>query len=238
MLLIRGVKSYFPSKLSISSSFLKESSTYSLSNKTSFIKELHFFPQQKQISFQSIFSFSQHLKANVFRKSKLEKPIFFSFGSKYSSHLISSSNQSLSSNSRNFASIFFFFNFFKITKKIVDKPIVQINDLSKEFQIDEYLFSELSLSLFMGQKIGILGPNGSGKSTLLKIIAGKDSDYSGKLKIASGVRVGYLEQEPILDSTKTVRELIFDGIPTEKRKLIESYNSVCFTFIKLLSNFI
>ena len=64
------------------------------------------------------------------------------------------------------------------------------------------------MSYFYGAKIGVLGLNGSGKSTLLKIMAGVDSNYNGKAVLSPGYTIGYLEQEPELDDSKTVKEIV------------------------------
>jgi energy-dependent translational throttle protein EttA len=71
---------------------------------------------------------------------------------------------------------------------------------------------DISLSFYYGAKIGVLGLNGAGKSTLLQIIAAKDKDYQGEVLLSPGVSVGMLEQEPELDQTKTVREVVEEGV--------------------------
>jgi ATP-binding cassette ChvD family protein len=71
---------------------------------------------------------------------------------------------------------------------------------------------DISLSFFYGAKIGVLGLNGAGKSTLLRIIAGKDKDYLGEVMLSPGVSVGLLEQEPQLDQSKTVRQVVEEAV--------------------------
>lgn len=83
----------------------------------------------------------------------------------------------------------------------------------------------MTLSFFPGAKIGVLGPNGAGKSTLLRIMAGIDKDYSGEAWSAEGARVGYLEQEPQLDPSKTVEENVMDGLGDIKA-MVDRYNEV------------
>ena len=83
----------------------------------------------------------------------------------------------------------------------------------------------MTLSFMPGAKIGVLGPNGAGKSTLLKIMAGIDKDYMGEAWAAEGVRVGYLEQEPKLDDSKTVEQNVMDGLG-DIVAMIERYNAV------------
>ena len=73
------------------------------------------------------------------------------------------------------------------------------------------ILRDISLSYFYGAKIGVLGLNGSGKSTLLRIMAGVDQDFLGETVLAPGYTVGFLEQEPLLDSNKTVREIVEEG---------------------------
>ena len=68
------------------------------------------------------------------------------------------------------------------------------------------ILKDISLSYYYGAKIGVLGLNGSGKSTLLKIMAGVDTEFEGKVSAAQGYRIGYLEQEPLLNETRTVIE--------------------------------
>jgi ATP-binding cassette ChvD family protein len=74
------------------------------------------------------------------------------------------------------------------------------------------VIKDISLSYFYGAKIGVLGLNGSGKSTLLKIMAGIDKDFNGETILSDGYTVGFLEQEPLLDCTKTVREVVEEGV--------------------------
>ena len=73
------------------------------------------------------------------------------------------------------------------------------------------VLSDISLQFYQGAKIGIVGPNGAGKSTLIKIMAGIDKDYTGEAWPGEYITVGYLEQEPELDNTKTVLENVREG---------------------------
>ena len=77
---------------------------------------------------------------------------------------------------------------------------------------NKQILKDIYLSFFYGAKIGIIGSNGSGKSTLLKIIAGKDPDYQGKIQFEKEYSVGMLEQEPHLDESKTVYEIVSEGV--------------------------
>lgn len=83
--------------------------------------------------------------------------------------------------------------------------------VSKVIPPTKYILKDIYLSFFYGAKIGIIGANGSGKSTLLKLIAGIDQNYLGKIEFSRDHSVGYLEQEPQLDETKTVIEIIREG---------------------------
>jgi len=87
------------------------------------------------------------------------------------------------------------------------------------------VLKDIYLSFFYGAKIGILGLNGSGKSSLLKIIAGVDKSYQGDVVFAPGYTVGYLEQEPILDETKTVIEIVREGV-AETVALLDEFNKI------------
>ena len=87
------------------------------------------------------------------------------------------------------------------------------------------VLKDIYLSFFYGAKIGILGLNGSGKSTLLKIIAGTEKNYQGEVNFSSGYKVGYLEQEPLMDEDKTVLEVVKEGV-AETVSILEEYNKI------------
>ena len=95
-----------------------------------------------------------------------------------------------------------------------DKKIIfSMVGLSKVIQQNnKQVLKDIYLSFFYGAKIGIIGLNGAGKSTLLKIIAGLDKQYQGQVVFAPGYSVGYLEQDPYLDPTKTVKEIVMEGV--------------------------
>ena len=84
--------------------------------------------------------------------------------------------------------------------------------VSKTFPPQKQVLKNIYLSFFYGAKIGIIGLNGSGKSTLLKIIAGIEKDYQGEVVFSPGYSVGYLEQDPKLESGKTVKEIVQEGV--------------------------
>ncbi len=94
-----------------------------------------------------------------------------------------------------------------------DKKIIfSMVGVSKAFQPNKQVLKNIYLSFFYGAKIGIIGLNGSGKSTLLKIIAGLEKSYQGEVVFSPGYSVGYLAQEPQLDDTKTVKEIVMEGV--------------------------
>ena len=93
--------------------------------------------------------------------------------------------------------------------------IFQISDLTKKFGQRE-LLKNINLAFYPGAKIGLLGRNGAGKSTLMKIMAGIDREYEGEARLADGYTVGYLEQEPKLDTSKTVFENVLDAVSGSK----------------------
>jgi energy-dependent translational throttle protein EttA len=106
------------------------------------------------------------------------------------------------------------------------KVIFSMQKLSKTYQgADKPVLKNIYLSFFYGAKIGILGLNGSGKSSLLKIIAGVDKNYQGDVVFQPGYTVGYLEQDPQLDETKTVLEIVQEGV-AETMAVLDEYNKI------------
>jgi ATP-binding cassette ChvD family protein len=106
------------------------------------------------------------------------------------------------------------------------KVIFSMQKLSKSYPgADKPVLKNIYLSFFYGAKIGILGLNGSGKSSLLKIIAGIDKNYQGDVVFQPGYTVGYLEQEPQLDETKTVIDIVREGA-AETFELLAEFNKI------------
>jgi energy-dependent translational throttle protein EttA len=93
-----------------------------------------------------------------------------------------------------------------------EKIIFSMSGVTKTFPPSKTVLKNIWLSFYYGAKIGVLGLNGSGKSTLLKIIAGLDQNYQGKIEFEKQFKIGYLEQEPTMDNTKTVRQIVEEGV--------------------------
>src|SRR5579862_3865449 len=100
--------------------------------------------------------------------------------------------------------------------------------LTKSYPTRKVL-DNIHLSFYPDAKIGVLGVNGSGKSTLLKIMAGLDKEYTGEAWVAEGARVGYLEQEPQLDASKSVRENVMLGLAPQKA-VLDRYNELAMNY--------
>ncbi|MDX9962421.1 energy-dependent translational throttle protein EttA [Desulfobacter postgatei] len=116
------------------------------------------------------------------------------------------------------------------TKKVIYSMI----NVSK-FHGTRQVLKNISLSYFYGAKIGVLGLNGSGKSTLLKILAGVDTEFVGETILSKGFTVGFLEQEPLLDSDKTVREVVEEGVQ-ETVDLLKEYEKISEAFAEPMSD--
>ena len=106
------------------------------------------------------------------------------------------------------------------------KVIFSMSGVTKTYKnANTPVLKNIYLSFFYGAKIGILGLNGSGKSTLLRIIAGVDKNYQGDVVFSPGYKVGYLEQEPVLDENKTVLEVVKEGV-SETVAILDEYNKI------------
>ncbi len=103
--------------------------------------------------------------------------------------------------------------------------VYHMHKLSKAYPGGKQVLKDISLSFLPGAKIGVVGPNGAGKSTLLKIMAGTVDDFLGEAKAADGIRVGYLPQEPELDSSKDVLGNAMEGV-AEKKAMLDRYNEI------------
>jgi ATP-binding cassette ChvD family protein len=108
-----------------------------------------------------------------------------------------------------------------------DKFIYSMHRVSKVVPPKRTILKDISLSFFPGAKIGVLGLNGAGKSTLLRIMAGVDTEFEGEANALAGTNIGYLPQEPELDESKTVREVVEEAVSEVKnalKRLDEVYN--------------
>ena len=107
--------------------------------------------------------------------------------------------------------------------------VYQMQGVSKTYPGGKKCFENVHLSFLPGVKIGVVGVNGAGKSTLMKIMAGLDTDFSGEARSADGAKVGYLPQEPELDSSKNVRENVMLGV-APKKEILDRYNDLAMNY--------
>ena len=112
--------------------------------------------------------------------------------------------------------------------------IFSMYKLNKVYPGGKQVIKDISLSFLPGAKIGVLGGNGAGKSTLLKIMAGLDTDYNGDAKLAEGIKVGYLAQEPELNNELNVYENVMEGM-AEAKKIVDDFNAISLKFSEDLS---
>ena len=117
-----------------------------------------------------------------------------------------------------------------------EKIIFSMNGVGKVIpHNNKVILKDIYLSFFYGAKIGIIGLNGSGKSTLMKIIAGVENSYQGEVVWAPGYSVGYLEQEPVMDDSKTVIDVVREGVG-EVMELLKEYEAVNMRFAEPMSD--
>ncbi len=107
--------------------------------------------------------------------------------------------------------------------------IYHMQGLSKTYPGNRKILEDVHLSFYPDAKIGVLGVNGSGKSTLLRIMAGIDTEYNGEAWVAEGATRGYLEQEPQLDPSKSVRENVMEGVGLQKA-ILDRYNELAVNY--------
>jgi len=110
-----------------------------------------------------------------------------------------------------------------------------MNRVGKVVPPKRIILRDITLSFFPGAKIGVLGLNGSGKSTLLKIMAGVDKEIEGEARPQAGIKVGYLPQEPLLDETKTVRQVVGEGVG-DVQDLIDRFNAISDRFAEPMTD--
>ena len=117
-----------------------------------------------------------------------------------------------------------------------EKIIFSMNGVGKVIpHNNKVILKDIYMSFFYGAKIGIIGLNGSGKSTLMKIIAGVENSYQGEVVWAPGYSVGYLEQEPVMDDSKTVIDVVREGVG-EVMELLKEYEAVNMRFAEPMSD--
>jgi energy-dependent translational throttle protein EttA len=113
--------------------------------------------------------------------------------------------------------------------------IYTMNHVNKVVDNQRFILKDISLSFFPGAKIGVLGLNGSGKSTLLRIMAGVDTQYEGEARAQTGIKIGYLAQEPEIDLTKSVREVVEEAVADMKHKLAQ-FDAISMRFAEPMSD--
>ena len=110
-----------------------------------------------------------------------------------------------------------------------NKIIFSMYRVGKTFPPHRQVLKDISLSFFLGAKIGIIGLNGSGKSTLMKIIAGVEKEFQGEVTFLPGYSIGFLPQDPLIDDARTVREVVEEGVQ-EIMDLIKEYEKINASF--------
>jgi ATP-binding cassette ChvD family protein len=113
--------------------------------------------------------------------------------------------------------------------------IYTMNRVGRTVPPKRQILKDISLSFFPGAKIGVLGLNGSGKSTLLRIMAGIDTEYTGEARPQTGIRIGYLSQEPQLNPNKDVRGNVEEGV-AETKAIIDRFNEISMKFAEPMSD--
>ena len=117
-----------------------------------------------------------------------------------------------------------------------DKKIIfSMVNVRKSYNTGKQVLKNIYLSFYYGAKIGVLGLNGAGKSSLLKIIAGVDKSFSGEVVFSPGYTIGYLPQEPVLDDTKTVKDVVMEGVG-EIVAILQEYEEVNNKFAEPMSD--
>ncbi len=113
--------------------------------------------------------------------------------------------------------------------------IYTMNRVSKVVDNQRHILKDISLSFYPGAKIGVLGLNGAGKSTLLRIMAGIDTQFDGEARPQPGIKIGYLAQEPDIDESKTVREIVEEGVADIIEKL-KKFDEISMRFAEPMSD--
>lgn len=121
------------------------------------------------------------------------------------------------------------------SRVFMSQYIFTMNRVSKIVENQRVILKNISLSFIPGAKIGVLGLNGSGKSTLLRIMAGVDQQFDGEARAQPGIKIGYLAQEPIVDLSKTVREIVEEAVHDMKAKLTR-FHEISMRFAEPMSD--
>ena len=116
-----------------------------------------------------------------------------------------------------------------------DKKVIYSMIRVSKFHNTKQVLKDISLSYFYGAKIGVLGLNGSGKSSLLRIMAGVDHEFNGEALLSEGYTIGFLEQEPLIDNDKTVRQIVEEGVQ-ETVDLLAEFNAINEKFCEPMSD--
>src|SRR5438045_9415861 len=117
---------------------------------------------------------------------------------------------------------------------VPNKVIYSMIGVSK-FYDKKAVLKDIYLSYFYGAKIGVIGLNGSGKSSILRILAGVDQEFQGRTAVSPGFTIGFLEQEPQLDSSKTVRQIVEEGAQSVVN-LLKEYDDINAKFANPMSD--
>ena len=99
-----------------------------------------------------------------------------------------------------------------MAKTVDEKKIIYTMERVSRSYGTKVVLKDISISYYYGAKIGVVGENGAGKSSLFKILAGVDKDFVGETHVSPGYTLGYLEQEPVLEAGKTVKEIVMEGV--------------------------
>lgn len=113
--------------------------------------------------------------------------------------------------------------------------IYTMNRVSKVVDNQKFILKDISLSFFPGAKIGVIGLNGSGKSTLLRIMAGVDTQFDGEARAQPGINIGYLPQEPVMDESKTVKEIVEEAV-SDIKNMLKAFDDISMKFAEPMSD--
>jgi len=110
-----------------------------------------------------------------------------------------------------------------------------MNRVSKVVDNQKFILKDISLSFFPGAKIGVIGLNGSGKSTLLRIMAGVETQFDGEARAQPGINIGYLPQEPVMDESKTVKDIVEEAV-SDIKNMLKAFDDISMKFAEPMSD--